>query len=837
MTKNQNPILTFFKSSAFLTTLFAVALFAAISWAYFYPDNLTGGVLMQADTKQGIANGQEAKLFTETTGEVTRWTGSLFSGMPTFQISPTYQSSGLLGWLNSLLGLGFPSPVNLIFIMMIGFYILMRSFDVKWQVAIIGAIGYCFSSYFFILIGAGHIWKFVTLAYIPPTLAGIVWCYRGKWMAGAAVAALFAALQLSWNHVQMTYYSLFIVIAIVVAYLITAIKEKTLKQWAIASGMLAVAAVLAVAANLPNLYNTYEYGKETMRGGHSEITAATAADATDSGLSRSYITAYSYQPDETFTLLVPNAFGGASAKLVGGSMQMMPLIAHPDVQKMVARQGLSVEDQLLLGGAPQYFSGLPQYFGEEGTNGPVYVGALIFALFLLGCVVVKGPLKWTLLFVTILAILLSWGRHFMGLTDFFIDYVPMYNKFRTVESILVVAELTMPLLAMLALHKVFTEEDFMKKHKVAVYSSFGVSAAMCLLIWIAPNIFTVFSSQELAFLDENGISRGEAMVAAVESARHAIITADALRSLIIVAIGFAILWLYSSGKIKTTVAAAAVCVVVLGDMYMVNKRYLDSESFTQPAANGEAFTMRPADAKILADTTMNYRVLDLKHLDDPMPSYFHKSIGGYHAAKLSRYNDLLNYQIRNNNAAVLNMLNTKYVIVDDTTVAENPEALGNAWFVNNVKYVDNANDEMAELSAFNPADEAVADKRFEAVLGKAQAVAETDTIFETSYAPNRLTYHAQSARGGVAVFSEVYFPWGWTATIDGNEAPIARVNYVLRALNVPAGSHAIEFVFDPRSTHVTDGIATCSILLIYLLLLNVAGFAIYKKLRKRGTEE
>ncbi len=812
----------------------AVIVFAAISWIYFYPNDVNGDVLQQNDVMQGVANGQEIKDFQQQTGEKSWWTDALFGGMPTFQIAPSYEGTNMLNPASALYRLYFPTPVSWIFLLLLGFFLLMLAFKVKWYYAVLGAIGYAFSSYFFILMGAGHIWKLMVLAYIPPTIAGIVWCYRGKYLGGMAVAAFFAALQLASNHVQMTYYSMFIIVALVIAFLVKAIIDKKVARWCIATACLAVAAGLALAANSPNLYLTYKYSKETMRGGHSELTPkgedAATAKPTKDGLDKDYITQWSYGKDETFTLLIPNCKGGATIKPEHGDNTMLTLGATKTAEKMVNSGEMSQQDYQILGQFPQYFGDQPM------TNGPVYVGALIFALFLLGCFIVKGPTKWALLIVAIISILLSWGHNMMWLTDWMIDHFPMYNKFRTVASILVMAEVAMPVLAVLGLRELFKDEDGWRKHKVALLASFGISAAICLIAAIFPGIFGHFSAQEHEQLVASGqIQQYPSVDAAIAAVRGAMVSGDAWRSLIIILLGFGVIFAYLKGKLNELAATLIVAGIVLVDMYAVNKRYIDSDSFTSRYDVGEQqFTPRPADNQILMDKDMNYRVMDMQHFGEAMPSYFHKSVGGYHAAKLSRYNDLINNQIANNNMSVLNMLNTRYFILNETTVQRNPDALGNAWFVDSLTYVDNADKEMAFLDDFNPARSAVADAQFKQQLGEAKAVQPGDTIYETAYAPNHLTYKSHSANGGLAVFSEVYFPWGWKVTVDGKPAEMGRVNYVLRALQLPAGDHEIDFKFAPDEVSKTQTWATIAVVVIYLLLLLALNYAIFgDKFRKK----
>ncbi len=702
-------------------------------------------------------------------------------------------------------------------------------------------------TYFVIIIGAGHIWKFVTLAYVPPTIGGVILCYRGRYLAGAAMAAFFAMMQIANNHVQMTYYFLFVILGVVIAFLISDYKSKNLRGWGKATGFLAVAAVLAVAANMPNLYNTYEYSKETMRGRHSELTQpnADAAQST-SGLDKDYITQYSYQPSETFSLLIPNIKGGASARPEQGKFKTMSLGELDG-----AREHGQIEQQ--------YLSYMSQYFGDpEGTNGPVYVGALIFALFLLGCIIVKGPLKWALVALTVFSIVLAWGRHAMTFTDIMLSVVPMYSKFRTVESILVIAEFTMPLLAVMALQQLLVTEGAYARYRKAFFWSFGITLGLCVIGWLAPGMFGSAISDNDRMIDgyimsslvqqgyDNSTARqfslsNPAIYSAVESLRYGLVSADALRSLLIAGIGGAFIMLFMTGRIRAVWTVAAVGVLVLADLYSINKRYLSHDSFAPKQLTvGAPIAKTPADEMILRDTMQNYRVMDIPRFYSADPSYYHKTIGGYHAAKLTRYQDLIDRHLSHFTQDsqtdadwnVLNMLNARYIVGMDGRPLLNPEAMGNAWWVEKLSYVDNADAEMDGLSRINPAVEAVADSRFRATLGDGAAVAPGDTIYETTYAPDRLTYRAKSANGGVAVFSEVYFPWGWEVTIDGKPAEIGRVNYVLRALRVPAGEHEIVMTFDPKSLRATTALATVSIILIYIAAAAAFFFAVRPRKRK-----
>lgn len=824
--------------------IISLAVAAILSLMFFYPDATLGNQLRQHDMQQGAAIGQEAKAYVEATGADTpRWTNSLFSGMPTFQINPSYPSDSLSSWITTVYGLGLPSPSNLLFMMMAGFLILMACLRVKWYYALTGAVAWGFSTYFIIIIGAGHIWKFVTLAYIPPTIGGIILAYRGRWLAGSAIAALFAMMQIQSNHVQMSYYFLFLIAGLSIAYLITAFRNRQTKRWLTATAALAVAAVLAVTANLPSLYNTYEYSKETMRGNHSELTSGTAGadDKSAEGLDRSYITQYSYGRAETFSLLIPNVKGGASVVPKGGELHPTSVMDLDGADELVQRAGLNEAER-------QYVAAYAgQYFGEpEGTNGPVYVGAIIFTLFLLGCIIVPGPLKWSLLTLTVLSLGLAMGRNLMWLTDLFIDYMPMYSSFRTVESILVIAEFTMPLLAVLALQKLVTTPDGLRRYARPLYASFGVTAFLCALGWLFPSAYgpaitdgDLRISEMIGYQLQQGGYPAEAVrmfsisnlaiASVVENLRYGMLKADALRSLIFIALAFGALMLLRTGRVKTWMAAAVVGILIVADLYTVNHRYLNHDSFCTPQiSHSDPFPLSAADRAILADTAMNYRVMDIPRFYQAAPSYHHKAIGGYHAAKLTRYQDLIDRhlshftsgQVTEADINVLDMLNARYIIGHDGEVTTNPGALGNAWFVDKVTYVDGADAEMEALQTLEPSLSAVADKRFESILGNSHTPkAPADTIYETTYAPDRLTYRAHTSKGGVAVFSEVYFPWGWECTIDGKPAEIARVNYLLRAVAIPAGDHTVTMTFRPASVTHTVTAARIAVFAIYILLL------------------
>lgn len=790
-----------------LPYLISILLFVVISVVFFMPDIAEGKVLLQTDTMQGIGVGQEGVAFREQTGEVTRWTNSLFSGMPNYQITPSYAPSAVVRFLENAYRLWLPAPVSLVFIMLVGFFILLITLRMRWYLAVIGAIAYAFSSYFFILIEAGHLWKFITLAYIPPTIAGILLVYRGKYLTGAFLAALFATFQIAANHVQMTYYSLFIILALVVCVGIAYVKEKRMAEFFKASGILVIAALLAVAANWPNLYNTYEYSKESTRGLSELAHPENVAKSGLAGLEKDYITSWSYGLGETWSLLVPDVKGGSSV-FIG---------QEPDLVKEVPQQYRQVIAQQM------------RYWGDQPfTSGPVYVGAFVLTLFILGCFIVKGPLKWALLSATVLSIVLAWGKNFMPLTDLFIDYFPMYNKFRAVSSMLVIAEFCIPVLAILALKEILENPAILKEKKHATLFSLEITAGVALIFALFPNLFFSFLSQQeqMAFLPQaNANPQVQQILAYLESVRRSIFTADAWRSLVIILLGAGLTYLYATQRIKKYSFIAVIGALILCDLYMVDKRYLNSSNFVPKRQLTNPFPMTEADKEILQDKDPNYRVFNLtvqNPFSDPTTSYYHKSIGGYHAAKLRRYQDLIEHQLSKENQQVLNMLNTKYIIRNDENgkpyVQRNTGALGNGWFVSSIQWVNSADEEMKALDHLNPLDTAVINVRFKEALGNI-VLNKTpgDTIQLTSYKPNELTYTANSVNGGLAVFSEIYYPDGWKVTIDGKPAKEVRADYVLRALHIPEGKHEILFRFDPDSVKNSETIAFIALALIGLL--------------------
>lgn len=828
-----------------------VAMFVAIAFFYFYPAVLDGRRLTGEDHSGADGLSVEIETYRQThDGETPRWINSIFSGMPTYQIAPSYDSTDTIKAVEKAYHLWLPDYVWYVFASLLGFYILLRAFDFKQWMAALGAVVWAFSSYFFIIIAAGHIWKVITLAYIPPTIAGVVMCYRGKYLWGGIVTALFAALQVMGNHVQMTYYFLIPELLMIFGFLIEAVMKKKVSQWLKATGVVAAAAILAVALNISNLYHTYKYADETMRGKSELVKQGRESDQTDSGLERSYITNWSYGIDETMTLLIPNFRGGASVPLAYSEKAMSK--ASSDVNG-------------------QFYNYFTQYWGDQpSTSGPVYVGALVCLLFVLALIILpnRNVLKWTLLAATILSIMLAWGKNFMGLTDFFIDYVPLYSKFRTVASILVVAEFTIPLLAMLGLRE-FAERCADKERRRSALRALGVSGAVvgltCLLFAVAPGVSGSGTSAEgdarswsyLAGQLQQGyagyimqqnpdvdaasawsqagayveMEKGSLM-ASLPQMRYAMVSSDAWRSFLLVAIGCLILFGYYryEGKKRNvlTIACVSLLVVCLYDMWEVNKRYLNDSMFIRhQTAAAPALTDADRIIQQTSGTNRDYRVLNLavNTFNDNTTSFYYNSIGGYHPAKLRRYQELVEEHLggsKGMNMSVLNMLNTQWIITRNQETGElqpmhNPDAYGNAWLVDTLLFVDSANEELAALRTANLRTTAVINKSFADVVGRdaPAPLSSGDTIRLTSLTSTSASYEVCTERGAVAVFSEIYYP-DWTVTIDGNAVQMARADYVLRTLRLPAGRHTIAMTFDPQSIHTTETIAYIALALLAL---------------------
>jgi hypothetical protein len=811
-----------------LPDVLAVLLFAILAFAYFFPADIEGRILYRHDASAGRGAGQEGIEYREKTGERSRWTNALFGGMPTYQMAPSYGSTEVLTKAVNAYHLWLPENVWYVFAYLLGFYILLRAFDFRQHLAALGSIIWAFSTYFLIIIAAGHIWKVWALAYLPPMIAGIVLAYRGKYLWGLLLTAIFTAFEINANHVQMTYYYLFIILLMGIAWLVEAIKEKQMARFLKATGVVALGAAIGVCINLSNLYHTWEYSQESMRG-KSELVKQNSSNQTNSGLERDYITQWSYGIGETWTLLVPNTKGGASMSL----SQSEKAMEHAQSDFMPIYQQLG------------------QYWGEQpGTSGPVYVGAFVLMLFILGLLIVKGPMKWALLAATILSILLSWGKNFMGFTDFFLDYVPMYAKFRTVASILVIAEFTIPLLAMLALKELMDKPELLKPRMKYVGISFLLTGGIALLFAVMPSMFfdSFISSSELRAIQSLPAEYIQPLVANLTEMRKAVFTADAMRSFYIILVGTGVLLGVVFGKLKKEYAVGIILVLCLVDLWTVNKRYLNDDMFVPEAEREAPQAKTQTDELILRDQSLDYRVLNLASntFNENETSYYHKSIGGYHAAKLRRYQEMIEQYISPEMQAlfgavskaggdmtqvngdsiypVLNMLNTKYFIFPleggQTVPIQNPYVYGNAWLVDKLSYVSNANEEMDAVGKIDLRHEAVADAKFKEQLGEAVVQDTASTVQITGYEPNRLNYEVNSGKGGVLVFSEIYYP-GWTATVDGEPVELGRVNYILRAMNIKPGKHQVELAFFPKTVKTTETIAYVAYVLLLLLIIGM----------------
>ena len=813
-----------------LPDVLAVVLFAVISFAYFFPADIEGRILYRHDSSAGRGAGQEASEYYQRTGERTRWTNAVFGGMPTYQTAPSYKSTDTLAKVEKAYHLWLPENVWYVFAYLLGFYILLRAFDFRWYLATLGAVVWAFSSYFFIIIAAGHIWKVIALAYLPPMIAGVVLAFRGKYTWGLLVTALFSALEVLANHVQMTYYYLFIVLAMFIAFVIEGARKKQWQHVLKATGVCLAGAAIGICINMSNLYHTWEYGKESMRG-KSELVKANAANQTSSGLDRDYITQWSYGIDETWTLLVPNAKGGAS----------VPLVQNKTAMEHANNDYIGIYEQI------------GQYWGNQPmTAGPVYVGAFVLMLFVLGLIIVKGPLKWALLAVTILSILLSWGRNFMPFTDFFLDYIPMYAKFRTVASILVIAEFTIPLLGMLALKQWLTDDQQpIAKSLKPLFLAFALTGGVAVLFALMPKLFfsEFISNSEMQAMSQIPADQLAPLLQNLTEMRVAVFTADCWRSFWIIVMGTACMLLYKYKKLRAEWLVGLLTVLCLVDMWQVNKRYLNDEMFVSKTVREEPVQKSTAIDHILQDKALDFRVLNLatNTFNENETSFYLKSIGGYHAAKLRRYQELIDAyiskemeqtfsaiaeaqgdmtQVKGDSIyPVLNMLNTKYFILPlqggQTVPVENPYTYGNAWLIDKITYVDNANQELDMMGKIDLRHEAVADAKFKAQLGETVAQDTLSVVRIKSYEPNQVSYEVESDKGGIIVFSEIYYP-GWTATVDGVEQELGRVDYVLRALQVKPGKHEVVLSFFPKTITRTETIAYVALAILLLLVIGLA---------------
>ncbi len=785
--------------------LIALAAFLLITIIYFQP-LFQGQKIYQGDIVNYKGMSQEIIEHRNETGEEALWTNRMFGGMPAYQISHKTPSN-LIMYADKFIGFNFPREASFVLIAFIGFYILLLSMGLSVPLAVVGAIGFGLSSYIFIILEAGHNTKAHAIAYMAPVLAGIIMAFRGKVLKGAALTALFLALQLRANHLQITYYLLFMVLIFGVFELVHAIRYNKLPSFIKTGCILIFAALLAVCSNIEKIWTTYEYGKASTRS-QSELTIDGDQENKTSGLNKDYATSWSYGKIETFNLMIPNFMGGASGSELSQDSETYKVLKAnrvPNAKKVIKR--------------------MPTYWGTQPfTSGPVYIGAIMCFLFVSGLFLVKGRVKWWLLSCTILSFALAWGNNMMWLTDLFLDYVPGYNKFRTVSMILVIAELTIPLLGLLALKEFINDNvDRVEKIKSLKFGLGIVGGVSLMFALVGPSMFSFSGMADAQY--------PEFLVSALEIDRAGMLQSDAFRSFMLIILSALVIYLFLIKKITPTILAILIAALVLVDMLPVNNRYLDKDDFVKARKMEQPFQMTNADKQILNDKELNFRVFNpTERLDaGARTSYFHNNIAGYHGAKLKRYQELMDMQIAKNNQSVINMLNVKYIFQKSQSgeliATINPSRIGAAWFIENLQQVENADEEMGSISNFAPRQEAFIDKRFGKKSG---SYITSGSIVLTNYKPNHLVYNVNAPDDKVfAVFSEIYYEKGWNAYIDGELQEHFRVNYVLRGMELPRGQYELAFKFEPKSVSFGSSIALVSSLLIYLLLFYI-GFNAFR---------
>ena len=792
----------------------AIGIFIAISAIYFSPI-FEGKVLSAHDVDTWKGMSKEVRDYRADTGEEALWTKRMFSGMPAYQISAR-SNGNLIKYVDKILKLGLPRPMDKLFLYLIGFYILLCSLKIDYRLAIVGSIAFAFSSYFIIIIQAGHMTKAHAIAYLPLIVASVLYTFREKnWLLGAVFTSLFVALQLFSNHYQITYYTIIILFFIGIIQFIKEFQDKTLPNFFKKVGILFVAALLGGATNCTTLATTMEYASETQRG-KSELVHEDGKEKND-GLGLEYATMWSYGKAETMTFLIPNFMGGSTGKSVlndsegnlnrdSETYKYLRTVRNQKKQQKLQQQTMT-------------------YWGDQPGTSPTYVGSIVMLLFVLGVVYVNSSFRIWILLTTILSIMLGWGSNFMGLTEFFFNYVPAYNKFRAVTMVMIIAEFGIALLAILALNK-FLNKDENKEKEQKLKLAFYITGGITLLFALVPSIFLDFLSTN-DYLNDN-----MDFTSRLASDRESILKSDAWRSFIYILLASSILWMFIKGAIKKQYVVIILGVLLLSDLWSVDKRYLNETHFVKD--NNVTFRPTSADKKILNKNRNQSRVFNYNNpFNESRTSYFHNSIGGYHAAKLLRYQELIDNHLTQNNTSVLSMLNCGWIItskgeaVESKLMGINP--LGHAWFVTDVKIVDNANEELNALNAFNPSTTVIVDKRFADTLPSfTKDEYSTIKLDMVSYKPNHLTYNLTNINSDqLAVFSEIYYDKGWNAYIDGKEVPYFRSNYVLRSMMIPKGTKKVEFKFNPSSYSIGESIAYTSSILLLLLL----GFVSYKELK------
>ena len=817
-----------------LPYLAAIVIFIIITMAYFSP-LLEGKHMLQSDIINFKGMSKEIVDFRAKTGQEPLWTNSMFGGMPAYQISTKY-ASNLLGFLDPVITLGLPHPANLVFLYLSGFFILLLVMGVDPWLSIAGAIAFAFSSFFFTIIDAGHNSQAHAIGYMAPVIAGIILTMKRKYIWGGIMTAIFLSLEVKANHPQITYYMAIIAILLGLFELIYSIRFKALTPFLKAVGVLLIVLVFAVLTNITSLWATWEYGKYTIRG-KSELTSDKANRT--SGLDKDYATQWSYGVGETMTLLIPDFNGGSSSMKVSENSKIVEAMKSNGVPDATIKQFTSQPLPFLYWGAQPF------------TSGPVYAGAIMMFLFVLGLIIIKGPIKWWLLAVTILSVVLAWGHNFMPVTDFFLNYIPGYNKFRAITMILVIAEFAIPLLGILAVKEIWDKKNDRKKLFKGLQISVIIAAGISLFFAIFPGMFLDFVSSGDKNIQQQ-YQFPEWLMQAIRDERYRLLRLDAIRSFIFILLACALVWAVLFEKLKKEYAYIALAVLVLADMFTVNKRYVNNDSFTTNARVENPFEPSPADTEILRDKDPDYRVLNLtaNTFNDAGTSYYHKSIGGYHGAKLRRYQELIDNNIQGeigifaktmstDSIPVLNMLNTKYFILpgqDKQPMAyPNRNALGSVWFVGSLLQVDNADAEIKALKNFRPSEVAIVDKSFAGNLsGFTPLKDSSDFIALDEYAANQLAYHYRSKNKGLAVFSEIYYPKGWNAYVDGQLIPHFRADYILRAMVLQAGDHKLLFKFEPAVYATGEKISFISSILLILLAISFAAMEFRKVWKPRS---
>ena len=776
--------------------IIAILIFFGLSIVYFSPI-LEGKKIYQSDKVNFIGMSKEIKDHRSDYDEEPLWTNSMFGGMPAYQISVVY-SANLVKHIDKIFQGFLPRPAGLVFLYLLGFYILLMSLKIDYRLALVGAIAFAFSSYFFIILEAGHNTKAHAIGYMSPLLASVLMTMRGKWFTGGVLTALFTSLILNANHLQITYYLIMLFLVLGTAKLIEAIKENQFKYYLKSVLVLLLAGVLGASTNITRVLTTYEYGEESMRG-KSDLT--NDLDNKTSGLDKDYATAWSYGKAESFTLLIPNFYGGSSQGELGTDSETYNAIKQSPQSRKIIKQ-------------------LPLYWGEQPfTSGPVYAGAIVCFLFVMGLFMLKGYMRWWVIITTILMLALGWGKNFMPLTEFFLEHFPGYNKFRAVSTTLVIVEFLLPLFGFIALNKLLFDNNKNESYK-SIKWSLIITGGLCLIFALLPSIFFDFTGSSDEQLKNMGWP-----IDALQSDRRSLMISDAWRSFIFISLSALLLYLYLKNTLKKQYVILIIGLLIIGDMWTVNKRYLDNDDFKSKRKVAEPFSPSVADQQILADKDPNFRVFNsaVNTFNDASTSYYHKSIGGYHGAKLKRYQELIDAHISKGNMSVLNMLNTKYFIVanqNQKIAQRNTGALGNAWFVKEVQLVTSADEELAALSNINTQNKAVINTRYSDMISQFD-MDSLASIILTDYKANHLTYTANCSQEQLAIFSEIFYDKGWNAYLNGNLVPHFRANYLLRAMMIPSGSHKIEFKFEPSSFDTGENISFASSAILLILLLGV----------------